>query len=51
MCQSIFIAGSLGFSINWNKVIDHTRCLTFLGIDIDAATMVKHLPSEKVLAL
>ena len=41
----------LGFSINWDKVIDPTRCLTFLGIEIDTATMVKRLPSEKVLAL
>ena len=32
-------------------MIDPTRCLTFLGIEIDAATMVKRLPSEKVLAL
>ena len=30
----------LGFSINWDKVFDPTRCLTFLGIEIDAATMV-----------
>ena len=37
----------LGFSINWDKVIDPTRFLTFLGIEIDAATMVKRLPSEK----
>ena len=41
----------LGFSINWDKVIDPTRCLTILCIEIDAATMVKRLPSEKVLAL
>ena len=41
----------LGFSINWDKVIDPTRCLTFLGIEIDTATMVKRLPSENVLAL
>ena len=41
----------LGFSINWDKVIDPTHCLTFLGIEIDAATMVKRLPSGKVLAL
>ena len=38
----------LGFSINWDNVIDPTRCLTFLGIEIDTATMVKRLPSEKV---
>ena len=41
----------LGFSINWDKVIDPTRCLTFLCIEIDTATMVKRLPSEKMLAL
>ena len=41
----------LGFSINWDKVIDPIRCLTFLGIEIDTATMVKRLPSEKMLAL
>ena len=44
-------ARRLGFSINWDKVIDPTRCLTFLGIEIDAATMVKRLPSGKLLAL
>ena len=41
----------LVFFINWDKVIDSTRCLTFLDIEIDAATIVKRLPSEKVLAL
>ena len=40
----------LDFSINWDKIIDPTRCLTFLGIKIDAATIVNRLPSEKVSA-
>jgi len=41
----------LGFSINWDKVIDPTRCLTFLGIEIDTASMIKRLPADKLLAL
>ena len=41
----------LGFSINYNKVIPPTTCLTFLGIEIDTESYVFRLLSDKLLAL
>ena len=41
----------LGFCINWDKVVDPTRCITFLGIEINTETMSKRLPVDKLLAL
>ena len=42
---------SLGFTINWNKVVDPTTQITFRGIEIDSKTMELTLPSEKLYAL
>ena len=44
----ITLLRSLGFSIAWQKVVDPTQCLTFLGIEIDSKTMTLHLPNDKV---
>ncbi|PJE78159.1 hypothetical protein CI610_02909 [invertebrate metagenome] len=41
----------LGFMISWAKVIGPTQKLTFLGIEIDSATMSTRLPDAKLLAL
>ena len=41
----------LGFCINWDKVVDPITRITFLGIEIDADTMSKRLPKEKLIAL
>lgn len=41
----------LGFLINWNKVVDPTQTLTFLGVEICTKTMEKRLPMEKLLLL
>ena len=38
----------LGFQINWNKVVDPTTKLTFLGIEIDSVNMTLRLPDEKL---
>ena len=38
----------LGFQINWNKVVDPTTKITFLGIEIDSFEMCLHLPEEKL---
>ena len=39
---------SLGFQINWNKVVDPTQCIVFLGIEIDYRSMCKRLPADKL---
>ena len=38
----------LGFQINWNKVVDPTTKITFLGIAIDSVNMTLPLPDEKL---
>ena len=39
---------SQGFQINWNKVVDPTQCIVFLGIEIDSRSMCKRLPADKL---
>ena len=41
----------LGFLINWNKVVDPTNSLTFLGVQICSREMCLRLPSDKLHAL
>ena len=41
----------LGFSINWNKVVDPTRRLVFLGIEIDSGKMELRLSNDKLVSL
>ena len=43
--------GKLGFNINWNKVVDPTTKLTFLGIEIDSVEMCLRLPEEKLIQI
>lgn len=45
----ISLLRKLGFQINWNKVVDPTTKLTFLGIEIDSIAMCLRLPEEKLL--
>ncbi len=42
---------SLGFSINWNKVVGPSQRITFLGINIDTIRMMLELPRDKVQEL
>lgn len=42
---------SLGFLISWNKVVDPTQQLTFLGIEINSLIMQLQLPDEKLADL
>ena len=39
----------LGFQINWNKFVDPTTKITFLGIDIDSVNMTLRLPDESFI--
>lgn len=41
----------LGFMINWKKVCDPSRCVTFLGIEMDSVDMCLRLPQNKLLLL
>jgi hypothetical protein len=47
----IAVLRRLGFAVNWNKVIDPTKIITFLGIEIDSTSMVLRLPDNKLEAL
>ena len=38
----------LGFAIAWEKVEGPTRCLTFLGIELDSMKYEARLPGEKI---
>ena len=44
----IFLLRKLGFQINWNKVVDPTTKLIFLGIEIDSIDMCLRLPDDKL---
>ena len=41
----------LGFYINWSKVVDPTRCITFLGINLNSIDMCLELSEDKCKAL
>ena len=47
----IALLWKLGFNINWNKVVDPTTKLTFLGIEIDSVEMCLRLPEEKLIQI
>jgi hypothetical protein len=47
----IHLLRKLGFAINWRKVVDPTQTLTFLGIELDSATMELRLSADKLFAL
>lgn len=38
----------LGFAVNYNKVVDPTQCLTFLGVEVNSVTGTLSLPLEKL---
>lgn len=38
----------LGFSINWNKVLDPTQEIVFLGLEIDSVNMCVRIPVNKL---
>lgn len=46
---AIKLLRKLGFQINWNKVVDPTTRITFLGIELDSAEMSLRLPDEKLI--
>ena len=55
-CKSTFDAliltlHSLGFQINWNKIVDPTQKLVFLGVQIDALAGILSLKAEKLSEL
>ena len=48
---TIRLLRNLGFQINWNKVVDPTQCLTFLGVELDSQEMCARLPAKKLQEL
>lgn len=42
---------SLGFTINWSKVVYPAQCLTFLGVEIDTVKCELRLPPDRVSEL
>ena len=42
---------SLGFSINWKKVVPPTQCLIFLGVLIDTVSQSISLPHGKLCSI
>ena len=42
---------SLGFSINWTKVVYPVHCLTFLRVEIDTVKCKLRLPDDRVSKL
>jgi hypothetical protein len=47
----ISLLRKLGFSINWKKVVDPTKQIVFLGIEIDSESLELRLPQDKLCAL
>lgn len=48
---TISLLRKLGFSINWNKVVDPATTITFLGIEINSLAMCLRLPDEKIIQI
>ena len=42
---------SLGFTINWTKVVYPSQCLTFLGVEMDTVKCELRLPNDRVSEL
>jgi len=42
---------SLGFTINWTKVVFPAQCLVFLGVEIDTVKRELRLPEDRVSEL
>lgn len=49
--ELIKLARRLGFAINYNKVVEPTTRVTFLGVNIDSVQMTVGLTGDKVVAL
>ena len=47
----IHLLRKLGFQISWNKLIDPTQCLTFLGVELDTVSMCLRLSRDKLAHL
>ena len=47
----ITLLRKLGFLINWSKVVDPTKKLTFLGVEIDSIAMELRLSEDKLSVL
>lgn len=48
MCCLIALLRKLGLLINWQKVVDPTQCITYLGVEVDSVNMCLRLPEEKI---
>ena len=47
----LLVLQSLGFTINWDKVVEPSQCVTFLGVEINSITQTLSLPMDKLLEL
>ena len=45
------LLGSLGFTVNWSKVVYPTQCLVFLGVEIDTVKCELRLSEDRVSVL
>uniref|UniRef100_A0A1I8FX77 RNase H domain-containing protein n=1 Tax=Macrostomum lignano TaxID=282301 RepID=A0A1I8FX77_9PLAT len=45
--ELIKLVRQLGFGVNWNKVVEPTQCLVYLGVKIDTVRGVLSVPAEK----
>ena len=48
MNSLIALLRSLGFPVNWDKVVDPTQCITYLGIEVNSTNMTLCLPADKL---
>jgi hypothetical protein len=47
----VHLLRTLGFMINWSKVVEPTTSIIFLGIEIDSSTMELRFPADKLSLL
>ena len=51
LCKVTFDTLSLGFTVNWSKVVYTAQCLIFLGVEIDTVQFELRLSDDRVSEL
>ena len=51
LCKVTFDTPSLGFTVNWSKVVYTAQCLIFLGVEIDTVQFELRLADDRVSEL
>lgn len=44
----ISLLRKLGLPVNWQKMVDPTQCITYLGVEVDSTRMELRLPADKL---